>query len=130
MAKWPRDTSAYANETSEAFKDSLKGIAESFANHERVDSVSKKHVDDSFFALARVGLQRPKWWQRSDTWTAFGAFLVGVSFSMPDLCSVAVKEGPYRDVCSVVFLMVLLALGSCIVVLAKASGAIPRIKRQ
>jgi hypothetical protein len=130
MAKWPRETSAYANDTSEGFKDSLKGVAESFANHERVDSVSKKHVDDSFFALARVGLQRPKWYHRSDTWTALGAFLVGISFSMPDVCSVTFEEGPYRDTCSVVLLVALLAIGSCLVVLGKASGSIPRIKPQ
>ena len=130
MAKWPRETSAYANETAEGFKDSLKGVAESFATHERVDSVSKKLVDDSFFAVARVGLLRPEWYHRSDTWTALGAFLVGISFSMPDLCSVAVEAGPYRDACSVVLLVVLLAIGSCLVVLAKAFGAIPRIKRQ
>jgi len=76
MAKWPCETSTYANRVAEELKDRLKTIAETFAEHERVDTVSKKHVDDSFTALARIGLQSPRWFQRSDTWTAAGAFFM------------------------------------------------------
>lgn len=130
MATWPRETSAHANQMADRFKDRLKGIAESFADHEGVDSVSKKHVDDSYFALARIGLEKPTWYQRSDTWSAFGALLVGASLSMPDVCSVFIADEDYRNACSSVSLVAALVAGCGLVIWAKMSGSIPRIKRQ
>ncbi|MFC1757218.1 hypothetical protein ACFL2H_00415 [Planctomycetota bacterium] len=85
MVKWPRDTSTYANSVGDNFKSNLKQVAATFATHERVDSVSKKHVDESYSALSRMGLRSKRWCERSDTWTGLGAFGVGISFSMPDL---------------------------------------------
>ena len=129
MAKWPRDTGTYANQSADNFKRRLKSVAENFADHERVDSVSKKHVDDSFFALARIGLQSPEWYQRSDTWTAVGAFLIGTSFSMPDLCAVLFSDEKYQSICSIVFWIFLLAGGLGILIWAKMAGSLPRKKR-
>lgn len=81
---WPRATSTYANQVADRFKADLRAIAETFARHEKQDSLSRKHVDEAFLALARLGLHSKTFWQRSDTWTGLGTFLVGIAFSVPD----------------------------------------------
>jgi hypothetical protein len=71
----------------DSIKGSLKNVAETFAKHERVDSVSLKHVDEAYSALARLGLNSKRFWQRTDTWTAFSGLIFGGSLSLPDAFS-------------------------------------------
>jgi len=130
MAKWARETKGYRNRVAEAFKSHLTDVAERFADHERVDSVSKKHIDEAFAALARLGLQSKTFWQRSDTWTAFGALLFGISFSMPDVC------GPVCDlfriptgvanVASISLLVIFMGLGMALYFWARHHGSLPK----
>lgn len=129
-AKWAQVTRAYAKATSEDFHESLKSVAESFADHERLDSVSNKHVDESFLALARLGLHCKRWWQRSDTWTGFGAFLVGLSFSMPDLCQslCSTFDLPEKtaSVAATSSMITVFSLGAGLFFWAKHHGSLPK----
>jgi cytochrome c biogenesis protein CcdA len=128
--RWPRDTSAHANKLGDDFKTHLKAVAEVFARHERVDSVSRRHVDEAFAALARLGLQSKRWWQRSDSWTAVGAFLIGVSFSIPDACSALSRflgwNEELANAASVPLMFATMALGIVIGIVAIHRGSVPR----
>lgn len=92
MATWPKPTSQHANSTSDQYKQNLRAVAEAFAEQERVDSVSKKHVDDAHSALARVGLNTKPFFFRGEFWTAFAGFCLGASISMPDLTGAVVSS--------------------------------------
>ena len=130
MVKWPKETSGYANTVGDAFKSNLKSVAETFAKHERVDQVSKKHVDESFAALSRLGLHSKRWWQRSDTWTAFGAFLFAISFSVPDVCSAFCSflgiNQDRTNVVSVSLLIVFALAGIALFFWAMHRGSLPK----
>lgn len=81
---WGRSVSSYTNSVAEEFKRDLKSVAEAMANHDRVDTVSNKHVDEAFAALARSGLNCKPLYRRSDFWTGIGGLCAGLSFSIPD----------------------------------------------
>lgn len=127
---WPREAKAHANEATNQFKSHLTSVAEAFAGHERADFVSKKHVDESFAALSRMGLQSKRWWQRSDTWTACGAFMFAISFSMPDVCVAAGNYFSWTDktvgVMSVILFAVTMTLGACLYFWARHHGSLPK----
>lgn len=130
MAEWRREMKGYANGIAENFKANLKQIAETFADHEKIDSVSTKHLDEAFSALSRLGLHSKRWWQRSDTWTAFGALLVGVSFSAPDIvslvCSLFGYKKPTSDTWSFILFVILLICGTCLYFWARHHGSLPK----
>jgi hypothetical protein len=87
---WPRPTSTRLNQRAEEFKANLKAVAESLANHDQVDSVSTRHVDQSFSALARVGLTCRKFYRRAEFETACGGILIGAAFASHDCVELCV----------------------------------------
>jgi hypothetical protein len=89
---WPRPTSTRLNQRAEEFKANLKAVAESLANHDQVDSVSTRHVDQSFSALARVGLTCRKFYRRAEFETACGGILIGAAFASHDCVELCVGE--------------------------------------
>lgn len=127
---WPRESTSHANQLSKVFKDNLTTIAETFAGHERVDHVSRKHIDESFAALARMGLHGKRWWQRSDTWTGCGAFLFGISFSMPDICGALGGFACWNEksvsTLSVIALVVFAIFGAGLFLWARHHGSLPK----
>lgn len=128
-ATWPRDTTKHANAVGTDFKDNLKGVAQHFADHEQVDSVSRKHVDAAFSALSLLGLRTKGFWQRSDTWTALGGFLFGFAFAMPDACTLVgdffgATEDDTNTVATIL-LIVLAVLGALIFFWSRYRGSLP-----
>lgn len=127
--RWPKDAKDHAKELADAFAGNLRTVSEAFASHDRVDSISKKHVDESHAALAAAGLNSKVWWKRSDTWTAVGAFLVGVSFSIPDLCSAFLgamnAADGVKNAASVTGFVILAVSGIAIIAWAKYQSSLP-----
>ena len=85
---WPLPSTSHATRLSDGFKQDLKDVASTLASHDRVDQVSKKHVDDAFNILSQVGLRRVPWWKRPELETGVGAFFIGAALACPDVLPV------------------------------------------
>lgn len=89
---WPTRSSARANKLVEDFKMHLRAVADNLAKHDRVDSISEKHVDEAYAALARLGLTSRPWYRRPDFETAVGAVLIGGASALPDWVALFAPE--------------------------------------
>ncbi len=128
QVKWPKETSVHANRLADSVKSSLRSVAETFAKHERVDSVSLKHVDEAYSALARLGLNSKRFWQRTDTWTALAGLLIGCSLSFPDAFSslAAFLSMEWVEKIGPIAMIVGAVLGACIFAWAHYHGTLPK----
>jgi len=72
----------------EQFSNNLKGVALHIASQQGLTTADPLHVDQAHEMLARAGLNRTKWYLRSDFEVGMGSLLLGVALASPTL-------GPY-----------------------------------
>lgn len=128
---WGRSVSTYTNRVVDDFKDDLKSVATAMANHDQVDTVSEKHVDEAFSALARSGMNCKPFYLRADFWTGIGGLLVGISFSIPDVVN-AVADGMQMQElknASLSLMLVVFAIGAMLFFWSLYSSSVPRTRK-
>lgn len=85
------------------FCNALDGVAQNLAAHDDAELISPRHVTDAHTALAKTGIQRGRWDEAPETEQSFGAFLVGLSFSGPGICSTIMPKAAADVVALVAF---------------------------
>lgn len=124
--RWPRETTTRANELANDFKSGLRTVAESFAQHEGAEAVLVRHVDEAHSALARLGLNRKRWFRRPEFATAGGGLLVGLAFACPDIVTVFVpSESSLRTGLTVAAFSVAFCVGLFLFCFGWYKGTVP-----
>ena len=82
---WLRPTTVHLNKRVSGFKANLRLIAEGLARHDRVDSVSVKHVDEAHTVLAKSGLSRTPWYCRTELQVGLGTALIAIALAAPTI---------------------------------------------
>ena len=82
---WPDGSSDRLGGHVDELKRNLKALSETAARHDSSEVVLEKHVDHAVESLGRLGLKRVVWWKRREAELAAGSFLLGFSFSLPDV---------------------------------------------
>lgn len=83
--RWLKAAEAQADLLVENFEVDLRGIARSIARHQNAEAVLMNHVDEAFDCLARAGLKRLVWWQRTELEVGVGSFLFALALASPDV---------------------------------------------
>lgn len=79
--RWLKAAEAQADLLVENFEVDLRGIA----RHQNAEAVLMNHVDEAFDCLARAGLKRLVWWQRTELEVGVGSFLFALALASPDV---------------------------------------------
>lgn len=128
---WGRAVSTYTNGVAEDFKEDLRSVAEAMANHDRVQHVSEKHVNEAFGALARAGLNCKPFYVRADFWAGIGGLLTGISFSVPDALSATATGMKTPSIANLSFplMVIVLAMGIMLFCWSIYSNSVPRTSK-
>jgi hypothetical protein len=108
---FPRKAQSRVDALTNRFKKTLKDIALGLAYHDSTDSVSVKHVDEAFTTLARAGLSRLRWYQRTEFEAAVGGILLALSSSVPPIVAIFIDVGAKRETISGAGTLLSLILG-------------------
>lgn len=113
---WPKATIKYRNDLAANFRDHLSSVSETLAKHDRVDSVSLKHVEEAHDALARAGLNRGAWYSRPELRTGAGGALATLALSLPGIAQFFVGEADIPRSATLVILGGTLTVGVCLLI--------------
>ena len=102
---WPKPANKVANDLGASYKKSLRVITEELVRHEGLKTVDEIHVQAAHETLARYGLRRRRWFQRTELEFGGGTFFIGLAVAVPDLVSVFVKNEVYRKPWSVTLMV-------------------------
>lgn len=83
--KWTKDATTKSKEISDGQKKRLRELAEILAEHDGIEQVSRRHVEESDRVLRQQGVADGRWQDNPANWLAAGAFFFGFMCSMPDL---------------------------------------------
>ncbi len=128
---WGRPVATYTNGVADDFKEDLRSVAEAMANHDRVQHVSEKHVNEAFAALARSGMNCKPFYLRADFWTGMGGLLVGLSFSIPDAIGATAKgmKMPQLENASFPSMITVMTVGIMLFFWSIYSNSVPRTRK-
>lgn len=86
--KWPDEATAQLDRYVSDYTDNVHHIAERLARQEHAEYVLGRHVDESFEAIARLGIRRVPFYKRAEFEIGVGSFFVGAALAFPDVLPV------------------------------------------
>jgi hypothetical protein len=124
---WLKDTSEKrVDELGASFRDNLRQIAEALAREAQSEVIVVKHVDEAHTALAKLGLSRRRWYERSEGFAGVGGALIGLAFATPDVCSVFLNDGTAKNAINVVAVLTFAIVGTALFLYGWLVSRFPR----